>query len=325
MLDSNVIENFHTLWIITESIKESYNKLRDLDINGKKNDPLFNQTQNALTSSLALEKDLYNRIPDDSKTLDALILYMFKEKGELNYNIELLLKDLILGSEEDLIKRRIYQKLSEKFALCINPRETTMDILRIEGMEKQTVKSYLNIRQTITTDFLNTLLAIINLYLAKSSNYDAKEGLFKIIYNCFFVNFLIESDALEHEMNINPILYFESLAMSSFYKVEKEVIFLLKMALMGEVPFKSLAYLLEDLPFKFLKSPLNYFISEIILRACVLFSFEDDMIEILDDFLTSDDNLEGEDKKYLRERWHQLKELFQKDKNIPQVILEIRL
>ena len=89
MLSKDILENIKTLLAITDSINETYAKLKELEINNQKESKEYQSLIISLKSSLELEKSIYERFPKDLDILSN-IDYTISSKEEfwINFNLQ---------------------------------------------------------------------------------------------------------------------------------------------------------------------------------------------------------------------------------------------
>lgn len=319
MLNKIIEEDFNTLWIITESIYDTYGELWTLEKEGNAESPQYESVQNALESSLELEKDIYSRFPKDIQTISKLYLYFKESKGSLDVTTKAFLEDALKSNKESLVKRRIHSKLIQEFASLLSEKESSLYTVQINGGDSISLKSYIDCSESCTTDYLNTLLTILNEYLNDERFKNIEGDLWQVAYNCFFMNPQIEREVKDQHMRINPELYWQSQAVIGYYGLDENVASSLKEGMARYGLEASFEYIISNYPYNFLTQPLYYFMAQIVFRASALFlgkSFE----EVMKGYTLDDSILHYQG---LKNRLQELNDLVSQDKNRPQLIVGI--
>ncbi len=319
MISDIIKEDFKTLWIITESIYETYSNLCSLEKEGQKETSQYASLKNALESSLALEKDIYSRFPKDAQTINEIYRYFVETKGSVDTSMKVVLEDIIKNDQQALVARRIHHQLVHQFMSLVSEREATSYLMVVDGLSNIPIKAFMDSYESNCTDYLNTLLVIINTYLNDERFKDIKGELFQVAYNCFFIDTLIESEVKDHNMSINPELYWQSTALMEYYQLDAKASSYLKELIARNALGNSGEYLFNNYPFNFITAPFYYFMAQIVLRTSALFlgdTFEDIM-----NSYTFDKNSSSYER--LQNRLNELKEMLAQDKNIPEIIIGI--
>ena len=316
MLSNIIIEDFNTLWLITESIYETYRDLCTLERDGEKETPKYESLKNALESSLALEKDIYSRFPRDAQTINNIYKYFIDTKGIVDTKMKSVLEDIIKNDKKSLVARRIHHNLVHEFMAVVDEREISSYLI-IEGINNMPLKAYMDSYESSCTDYLNTLLVILNEYLCDERFKYIQGELFQVAYNCFFIDSLIESEVKDYNMSINPELYWQSPALKEYYKLDAAASSYLKEVVAHNVLGESGEYLFNNYPYNFIRAPFYYFMAQIVLRTSALFlgdTFED---------VISGYSFDVSSNAYqiLQNRLNELKEMIAQDKNLPQIII----
>ena len=220
MLSKDILENIKTLLAITESINETYAKLKELEINNKKDSKEYQSLIASLKSSIELEKSIYDRFPKD---LDILSKIDYKISGIeefwINYNLQDNFNAII--DKNNLINRRIHLNLFNRM-LAIKDADFIIRVSNEDVLKNQNSQNILVINVTIIRDFINTVLTILNSYLIDSKYDKIKDLLLNIKYGLSFIYEEIENDFLENNFNINNDLYWESNAIADYYQLDRE-------------------------------------------------------------------------------------------------------
>lgn len=205
VLTTEDYELINYLLRVTNELKEFYDNLMMLEINGQKDTIEFTSIKNILNQKIEEESTIYLKLGNDTNRLQALIEY-FIEKNKINNFLEDL-KVLVDGENDEIIKRRIVIKLLakklelEKNKLYQMGEELDKD-LEETGLETKKEKNYayyglsnlLLLSSILKQDFLRTLLALIKKQIGDVTNQQS----FHITYTLSFLYEFLEQDFLSN-------------------------------------------------------------------------------------------------------------------------------
>ena len=220
MLSKDILEDIKTLLAVTSSINETYANLKKLEIIDKKESKEYQSLMERLKSSLALEKSIYDRFPNDLEVLSNIErLINSKEEYWINFNLQENINAIL--NHHNLIKLRIHLNLFSKM-LNIKNADFIINVNDEDILENQTSRNILVINATIIRDFLNTLLTILNSYLNDDKYSTIKDLLLSFKYDLSFLYKELEDDFLENNFNINTNLYWEASALADYYHLDRK-------------------------------------------------------------------------------------------------------
>ena len=220
MLSKEMLENIQNLLAITSSINETYGKLKELEINNKKESKEYQSLIEGLKSSLELEKFIYEKIPKDINVLTQIEQTICNSKDNwINFSLQDNINAIL--SHHDLVNLRINLKLFN-IMLAIKNADFIINVNNNNVLENQSTRNILIINTTIIRDFINSILIILNSYLYDSKYNVIKDLLMDVKYSLSFVYEEIENDFLENNFNINNDLYWEATAIADYYRLDRE-------------------------------------------------------------------------------------------------------
>lgn len=215
-LTKEELETIKSLIAITESIKESYSQLINLEIAGKKETEEYKKYFERLKISIDLEKSIYEKITTNK-------CEMFLQYLQLNENNHTLKEEeAIFDNDINLVISRIMIKLKRKITGDINYVKAAILPKEIENMlsdYRETIKNSMEyaikIIPVILSDIFNCFLAII-----KKSN--TIENVKMKFYTSFIIE-NIENEMLDNNFNISSNPYLLSSFFSNLYGISDMV------------------------------------------------------------------------------------------------------
>ena len=270
MLSKDILENIKTLLAVTSSINETYAKLKELEIKGEKESQEYQSLVEGLKSSLALEKSIYDRFPNNLDILGTIERTISDKKESLiNFNLQEKIDAIV--NNHNLIKTRIHLNLFNKM-LAIKDADFVINVNDKEVLKNQTSRSILIINNTVIKDFVNTILTILNLYLNNPKYHMINDLLLNFKYSLSFLYKDVEDDFLENDFNINNELYWESNAIADYYKLDREKLNSIQRGSAYQVFHTTIDEIIEiSLDEKSSRLEIfAYTISEVLVRACLL-------------------------------------------------------
>ena len=280
MLNKDINDNINTLLAVTSSINDTYAKLKELEIKGQKESKEYKRLIECLKSSLELEKSIYDRFPNDLDTLVNIIREVTKNKDffinfDLKENIDAIINNY------DLITRRIYLRLLNKM-LEIKDADFIIGTNNPDILENQSARNILILHSLIIKDYINTVLVILNKALYDEKYKNINNLLLNVKYSLAFLYDNVENDFLENNFNINNDLYWGATAMGDFYHLDREKLKEIQKGTVYGIYYEKIDNIIKTI--------LNdrsseqeifiYAISEILIRACLLF-YDDKTVECL--------------------------------------------
>ena len=187
---------------INIKIKEIYDSLREMEINFKTETKMFKDKLNILKRLVMAENKIYDEFKNHpEKIIEAYNEISFSRESLFEMNVLTELDDIANDYSENLIRTRIANHFLNLF---LSSEESSMELSNmpfdIDG------KAYSQIEIGIQTDFVSTILTILNKYLNQNKYNNIRDLLFRIKDNYAFLHEEIEYDFLEHNMQINPCL-----------------------------------------------------------------------------------------------------------------------
>ena len=211
-LTKEELETIKLLIAITESIKESYDKLINLEIAGKKETDKYKRCLDSLKISINLERSIYEKIAIDKCETFLQYLYL----NEKNYTSKE--EKAIFDKDKNLIISRIMIKLKRKIIGDVNyvksailQPEAEAFLLEFKGEIKRSMEYAIKIGPVILNDIFNCFLAIIK----KSDN---KENIKSKFYTSFIIE-NIENEMLSNSFNVEDNPYLTASFLTNLYGI----------------------------------------------------------------------------------------------------------
>jgi len=266
--------DINKLYNISKLILNMYKKLIDLEKNNLKNSKDYILLLSNLKLILKREEEIYKELGNNIIVIAEILLKYFK--NEL-FTTNSIIQNIRENKEEKMIFSKIIIKLNEEINK-INCSEMLFEEDDIEEIEKiKKAENWFNymekLENTAEQDILKTIIKILNEYI-NSNHYDnIKDKLIKFKYLLSYSFHFLEKDLIEHNFEIESNLYWNANLIIDIYQGNiKEL----------ETVYKSFAEsLMEregnnliDLIFEENLDEDDYvngIISEIIIRACLLF------------------------------------------------------
>ena len=280
MLNKDINDNINILLAVTSSINDTYAKLKELEIKGQKESKEYKRLIECLKSSLELEKSIYDRFPNDLDTLVNIIREVTKNKDffinfDLKENIDAIINNY------DLITRRIYLRLLNKM-LDIKDADFIIGTNNPDILENQSARNILILHSLIIKDYINTILVILNKVIYDEKYKNINNLLLNVKYSLAFLYDNVENDLLENNFNINNDLYWEATAMGDFYHLDREKLKEIQKGTVHGIYYEKIDNIIKTIlnDKSCDKEIFIYAISEILIRACLLF-YDDKTVECL--------------------------------------------
>lgn len=274
-LTKNDQEDITGLMNISYSLLDNFIKLRDLEINGGYGSDEYKSTIECLKSTLSLEESFYNRFGNHPLKLQAILNEFVSPNEAWDINKDLQIANS--SNREELVKRRIVLRLVDK--MC-NIKKT------IPSLDGQIFNSAMEISLTVKRDIINSILTILNLYLQDFKFQTINSNLENMKYNFAFLYQFVEADFLANNFAINPELYWLANFVSNVKRVPSQVVDAYKGSYASELLERVLQDALNHDRYSLRDKDdyANAIISQILIRAGLLFSSEEVVKELTDKF-----------------------------------------
>ena len=277
------------LFQITRTILEDYDRLHNLEINGRKNSSEYDATLESLKFNLHLEEEMYEEIEEDVE-----FIYLLEEYVAPGYipSLEGELEIIKSENKDDIVKLRILGRIGN----IINKEIISADhfLGRFDSSDDESpfdiedqldelpdeidmiAKSYQGLKEldiSIEKDLVNAILYILNIYINDPQYSKYKDRLLKMKYNIAFIYRNVEDYLVENNMEINPTLYIESKLTLDINGCQPSMLFKRMDLFKGDIIFTQV----NDL-FKLITEEMdeqdkefNMIIIKLLLRVCFMF------------------------------------------------------
>ena len=222
-LTKNDYEDISSLIMISKQINSLYEELYQLELEGKKESEDYNIVIDRLKSTIFVEKNIYDRIGKSFEKNVEILNYLKSDDSETSN-----LQDGLFIFEQDLIISRIllnlYKNVMENSQNLL-PDEMKL-MLSLSGMTNNEINRYIsisvNVRESIITDILNCLIAIIQ--KEENKNPSISKHLKKVKYTISYLYSKIENNLLEKKFKNEENPYMETMLIGQFYHWPIELI-----------------------------------------------------------------------------------------------------
>ena len=185
------------------------------------------------------------------------MLHSLKENKSIEVkDVGFVITSALNNDQEVLIRKRIIIRLINFWCFLIN--DTSYELTNACNL-----------------DLLNTFLTILNIYL-EDTNYKDYKDLEMLKYNLAFLNPDLEKDLIDHDMQINPIIYWSSDVIASLSSIPVSLSHLERIIRASKVFNEAYAYLIENY---FNMHSSTYLINKIVLRAMAIVLEKEDILE----------------------------------------------
>lgn len=288
-LTSEDYETINTIQRITESINETYQKLLELDLQGRKAGEEYNRQIDYLKSSLKLEQNLYERIDTSTERLQAFIDYIKKENN-VTYKpdfIDLLTNENIGNYERIIIKLSVKMTSRKDYITAVRIPEITKYTLSTKDYKEVCQKEEVDLLLQISLE--NDLLALF-LTLAKTKidkphlDVEVKKELIRKIYRLSFFKENIERILINNNFNIPESALISNGFVEGFFKPLSKEIDEYRKKILINIAMNHINKIIMhyDHELLFLKIEFETLLCELISRS-VLQLLDDDSIYSLND------------------------------------------
>lgn len=309
-------ENISRLINISQQINSLYDELYQLELTNQKEE--YISTINKLKSMLLIEDDIYVKI-GNSYEKNIQILNYLKENRPLS-----LLSQDDLVFETELVIMRIVSKLNKNVladSQNLIPDEIKTNPLLAQQIT-QILTSSINIRDSILTDLMYCLLAIIQ----KESDINVHQYLKKVKYKISYLYPKIEKNMLERNFSVEENPWMETILIGQINHYPKDVINEIKQLYGKEYYNKILETMLiyDDEDLKDDQTMNAVLLKQFFLRAIFLLLDDETIMDLNDEFHDLLDNCELQ--KIFKRKQKIIKMILsayrkvKQDKSIPKII-----
>jgi len=268
-------EDITSLMNISYSLLDNFIKLRDLEINGGYDSEEYKSTIECLKSTLSLEESFYNRFGNHPLKLQAILNeFVTPDKAwDINKDVQIANSN----NREELVKRRIILRLVDK--MCRIKR-------KIPSLDGQIFNNAMEISLTVKKDVINSILCILNLYLQDFKFQTINGNLENMKYNFAFLYQFVEEDFLANNFAINPELYWVANFMANLKRTPIQAVDAYRKSYASELLERVLQDALNHDRYSLRNKDdyANAIISQILIRAGLLFSGEEVVNELANKF-----------------------------------------
>ena len=274
-LTKNDQEDITALMNISYSLLDNFIKLRDLEINGGYGSDEYKSIIECLKSTLSLEESFYNRFGNHPLKLQAILnkFVSSKEAWDINKDVQIA----NANNKEELVKRRIVLRLVDK--MCRIKR-------KIPSLDGQIFNNAMEISLTVKKDIINSILCILNLYLQDFKFQTINGNLENMKYNFAFLYQFVEEDFLANNFAINPELYWVANFMANIKRTPIQAVEAYRKSYASELLERALQDALNHDRYSLRNKDdyANAIVSQILIRAGLLFCSEDIVKELTNKF-----------------------------------------
>ncbi|MBE6156276.1 MAG: hypothetical protein E7161_00820 [Firmicutes bacterium] len=215
-------EILKTIFVVTESVIESYDVLKRLEIEGKSESDEYKAKLLALKSSLFLEDNFYSKLGNDIKILYRLLEAITMPSLAWDIDMDLLMaKD---NHHSDLVNRRVILRLINKLNQSDKKNPFTEIVIFSSNQSNSTAVKFTKLSVAIKNDIINTILMLLNIQIENEQNPQVKSKLIEFKYNISFLYHEIEMDFVEHNFRINPQLFWVSPAVADANEIDRHFV-----------------------------------------------------------------------------------------------------
>lgn len=271
------INNLKKLFIITEKIKLIYDELCNLEIKEKMDSLDYDRLLYELDEVFDEEDELYEKLTDNPLKINEILKKYFKI--EVINTVEML-NYARNNSFLELVTSRIGKKLEY---ILTNTKFNELDEVfeedefeerpNMEDVERQ-FEYMASLEDNCELDILNTILAILNNYILDDDFISIRPILIRFKYLLSFSFELVDQSLLRNKFEIQKDLYWCSKLILDSYGGNPRDLNLILAGFSEDILYEQ-SDNLTSLIFQDLHDINNYakaIMSEIIIRACLLFS-----------------------------------------------------
>ena len=308
---------------INIKIKEIYDSLREMEVNYKTESNLFKNKLNLLNKLVIVENKIYEEFKNNpEKIIAAYNEISFSSDSLFEMNVLNELDDIANDYSENLVRARIANHLLNLF---LSSDESSMELVNmpfdIDG------KAYSQIEICIQTDYVSTILTILNKYLDKKEYNNIRDLLLRVKDNYAFLHEEIELDLLEHNFQINPELNWKAKVYADIAGLDEEDVLQIEEGLGNEVFDEKIMDIItiEEEELEDREVCFQYYLAQILVRSSMLFLGEENAHHLQDTFKLNATNenciVEGEKLTDLAARGQaridRVLKMYDEDKKLP--------
>ncbi len=267
---------------INIKIKEIYDSLREMEINYKTESKIFQNKLHILKKLVLAENKIYEMFKNEpEKIIDAYNKISFSSESLFEMNVLTELDDVANDYSENLVRTRIANHLLNLF---LNSDESSMELanmpFNIDG------KAYSQIEICIQTDYVNTVLTILNYYINDKKYNSIRNLLLRIKDNYAFLHEEIEFDLLEHNMQINPNLNWKTKIYADIAGLDEWEVDQIAEGLGNEVFDDKIMDIItiEEEELGDIEACFQYYLAQVLVRSSMLFLGEENARYLQDNF-----------------------------------------
>lgn len=267
----NELEKLHAIGKITEKIYRTYNKLYELEINGKKDGEEYNKTLSSLILLSKKEEKIYKKADFTYLEFMALAQNLKREKIKLfGFDIN----DILL----EKYRNRILKIISDSFKNNDLNNMFLIDVKKILNSIQNDVEIY----RSFDRDKVNILLLFIEEYITDDNYKEYKNELIKFKYILSFDDKETEADMIMNSFDVKNSFYMSSEMISDFLEVNKNYYSIIKTLYGNELFYDSINSLLktEDV----YTDEAEIIFNQCMIRTSLMFLKEDAYLKVKEQF-----------------------------------------
>ena len=258
---------------INIKIKKIYDFLNGMEERFETESNKFKDNLNLLKKLIIEENKIYDDFKNHSeKIILAYNKISFSSESLFEMNVLTELDDVVNDYSENLVRTRIANHLLNLF---LSSDESDMELVNLPFNVNG--KAYSQIEICIQSDYVSTVLTILNKYLNNNKYINIRNLLLRIKNNYAFLHEEIETDLLEHNFKINSELNWKAKIYADIAGLDEDAVFQIEEGLGNEVFDKKIDDIitiekeeLEDNEVYF-----QYTLAQILIRSAMLFLGEE--------------------------------------------------
>ena len=258
---------------INIKIKKIYDFLNGMEERFETESNKFKDNLNLLKKLIIEENKIYDDFKNHSeKIILAYNKISFSSESLFEMNVLTELDDVANDYSENLVRTRIANHLLNLF---LSSDESDMELVNLPFNVNG--KAYSQIEICIQSDYVSTVLTILNKYLNNNKYINIRNLLLRIKNNYAFLHEEIETDLLEHNFKINSELNWKAKIYADIAGLDEDAVFQIEEGLGNEVFDKKIDDIitiekeeLEDNEVYF-----QYTLAQILIRSAMLFLGEE--------------------------------------------------
>ena len=258
---------------VTNSIKELYKRLYNLECEGKKESEEYRKNLEYLKIAIEVEDGIYDEF--DILKVEKMYNFLLKQH-EIN---------------EHFILKRIVNNINDKFVinedwvLDLFPEELVDSVYeshneKTEEELMQFASGFLEVYKSLNKDISEGVLVFLQEYINKNNSSDIKDELIKRKYNLLFTNKKLEASIILNDFNISNLIYSNTELISCYALINNETLKKIKDVFLADEITKEFLKILDG-------DELGYDIEDIrvykIIKQCLLRAY---FVLVDDEFLS---------------------------------------